>query len=69
MHNSSAMGIAIGLNANSQYEDTQAQLEPGDTIIYYTNGFTNAASPSGARFDEENFIASFSVAIVILNDS
>ncbi|MBD2385723.1 PP2C family protein-serine/threonine phosphatase [Cylindrospermum sp. FACHB-282] len=56
------LGMLIGLDANSQYEDAQAQLEPGDTIIYYTDGLTDAAAASGDRFDEENFITSFNAA-------
>lgn len=52
-------GMLIGLDANSEYEDAQAQLEPGDTILYYTDGLTDAACASGDRFDEENLIASF----------
>ncbi|KZL51734.1 MULTISPECIES: PP2C family protein-serine/threonine phosphatase [Cyanophyceae] len=56
------LGMLIGLDANSQYEDAQAQLEPGDTVIYYTDGLTDAAAASGDRFDEENFVAAFSAA-------
>ena len=53
------LGMLIGLDANSQYEDAQVQLEPGDTILYYTDGFTDAANQSGDRFDEENLINNF----------
>jgi sigma-B regulation protein RsbU (phosphoserine phosphatase) len=56
------LGMLIGLDANSQYEDAQAQLEPGDTVIYYTDGLTDAAAAGGDRFDEDNFITSFSAA-------
>lgn len=56
------LGMLIGLDANSQYEDAQAQLEPGDTVIYYTDGLTDAAAASGDRFDEENFVAAFNAA-------
>lgn len=56
------LGMLIGLDANSQYEDAQAQLEPGDTVIYYTDGLTDAAAAGGDRFDEENFITSFNFA-------
>ena len=56
------LGMLIGLDVNSQYEDAQAQLEPGDTIIYYTDGLTDAAAAGGDRFDEDNFITSFSSA-------
>jgi sigma-B regulation protein RsbU (phosphoserine phosphatase) len=55
-------GMLIGLDANSQYQDGQAQLEPGDTVMYYTDGLTEAAAASGDRFDEENFITSFNAA-------
>jgi sigma-B regulation protein RsbU (phosphoserine phosphatase) len=34
-------------------------LTDGDTIIYYTDGFTDAANHSGERFDEERLIQSF----------
>jgi sigma-B regulation protein RsbU (phosphoserine phosphatase) len=56
------LGMLIGLDANSQYEDGQAKLEPGDTIIYYTDGLTDAAAASGDRFEEENFVDEFSAA-------
>ncbi|MEH1831314.1 MAG: PP2C family protein-serine/threonine phosphatase [Nostoc sp.] len=61
------LGMLIGLDANSQYEDAQAQLEPGDTIIYYTDGLTDAAAAGGDRFDEENFVAGFSTACKYCN--
>ena len=54
--------MLIGLEANSQYENAQICLEPGDTIIYFTDGLTDAASPSGERFDEENLIIAFNNA-------
>lgn len=47
-------GMLIGLDPDSQYEDAQIQLYPGDTIIYYTDGFTDAVNQQGKRFDEEN---------------
>ncbi|MBD2182219.1 SpoIIE family protein phosphatase [Planktothrix sp. FACHB-1355] len=53
------LGMLIGLDSNSQYEEAQVQLAPGDTLIYYTDGFTEAANPSGDRFDEENLILAF----------
>ncbi|HAX75020.1 MAG TPA: guanylate cyclase [Cyanobacteria bacterium UBA11372] len=52
-------GMLIGLDVDSQYEDAQVQLAPGDTLIYYTDGLTEAANTSGDRFDEENLIAAF----------
>ena len=56
------LGMLVGLDANSQYEDAQAQLEPGDTLIYYTDGLTDAAAAGGERFDEDNLVDSFNTA-------
>ncbi len=53
------LGMLIGLDAHNQYENAQVQLRTGDTIIYYTDGFTDAASQNGDRFDEENLIRAF----------
>ncbi|MGL4622487.1 PP2C family protein-serine/threonine phosphatase [Chroococcidiopsis sp.] len=55
-------GMLIGLEAHSNYEDAQVQLEPGDTIIYYTDGFTDAANQRGDRFDEERLEREFKFA-------
>ena len=52
-------GMLIGIEADSQYEDAFVQLAPGDTIIYYTDGFTDAANQNGDRFDEENLMGHF----------
>ncbi len=56
------LGMLIGLDANSQYEDAQAQLESGDTVIYYTDGLTDAASADGDRFDEDYLVSLFNSA-------
>ena len=52
-------GMLIGLDADTQYQDAQVQLCPGDTLIYYTDGFTDAANQNGERFDEENLTQAF----------
>ncbi len=52
-------GMLIGLEADSPYEDAKVQLASGDTIIYYTDGFTDAANQKGDRFEEENLIKAF----------
>lgn len=53
------LGMLIGLDANTQYHEAQVQLHPGDTLIYYTDGFTDAANRTGERFDEENLVKAF----------
>jgi sigma-B regulation protein RsbU (phosphoserine phosphatase) len=52
-------GMLIGLDADSRYEDASVQLAIGDTILYYTDGFTDGANQNGDRFDEENLSRSF----------
>jgi phosphoserine phosphatase RsbU/P len=59
------LGMLIGLDANSQYEDGEVKLESGDVVIYYTDGLTDAACASGDRFDEENLIACLNTACAI----
>jgi sigma-B regulation protein RsbU (phosphoserine phosphatase) len=56
------LGMLIGLDANSQYEDGEVKLESGDVVIYYTDGMTDAACASGDRFDEENLITCLTTA-------
>ena len=53
------LGMLIGLDAESRYYEAQVQLYPGDTIIYYTDGFTDAMNQRGDRFDEENLSKAF----------
>jgi sigma-B regulation protein RsbU (phosphoserine phosphatase) len=56
------LGMLIGLDADTHYQDAQIQLHPGDVLIYYTDGFTDASNQNGERFDEENLIDVFSWA-------
>lgn len=55
-------GMLVGLDAHSEYEDARIQLLPGDTIIYYTDGVTEAVNQYGERFDEENLRFAFTWA-------
>jgi len=56
IHRLDALGMLIGLDAQSQYEDARVQLQPGDVVIYYTDGFTDAVNAEGDRYDEEKLI-------------
>lgn len=53
------LGMLIGLDPDTQYQEAEMQLYPGDTIIYYTDGFTDASNQQGDRFDEENLVSAF----------
>ncbi len=40
----------------------QARLEPGDVVLYYTDGVTEAVGITGERFDEQRLIQSLQTA-------
>lgn len=53
------LGMLIGLDTQTQYQEAQVQLRSGDTLIYYTDGFTDAVNQKGERLDEETLIQAF----------
>jgi sigma-B regulation protein RsbU (phosphoserine phosphatase) len=55
-------GMLVGLDPNSEYEDAEIQLNKGDIVLYYTDGFTDAVNQSGERFDEDNLYKTFAYA-------
>ncbi|MGF1571358.1 MAG: PP2C family protein-serine/threonine phosphatase [Nodosilinea sp.] len=48
------VGMLLGLDMNTQYYEDKIHLQPGDTVVFYTDGFTEAANPRGERFEEDN---------------
>jgi len=48
-----ATGMPIGLLPNAEYERAEVVLEPGDVIVLYTDGLTEAANPDGDEFGIE----------------
>jgi sigma-B regulation protein RsbU (phosphoserine phosphatase) len=38
---------------NSEFRTCQSKLEPGDTLVLYTDGVTDALSPTPERFQVE----------------
>ena len=36
----------------SEYEHAEVQLDPGDALVMYSDGITEAESPDGTPFDE-----------------
>lgn len=44
-------GVLIGLEPQGQYENGAVTLSAGDVLVYYTDGFTDAANVQGARFE------------------
>ncbi len=45
-------GRAIGWFPDNPLHESELQLEPGDLIIYYTDGLTDAENPAGENFGE-----------------
>ncbi|MFM7463907.1 MAG: PP2C family protein-serine/threonine phosphatase [Cyanobium sp.] len=54
-----APGLLIGLQSEADYECRQVRLEPGDVVLYYTDGVTEATGFSGERFDEDRLMKAF----------
>jgi sigma-B regulation protein RsbU (phosphoserine phosphatase) len=46
-------GPALGLTRKSAYEQAELQLNPGDHLILYTDGVTEARNPAGDEFGED----------------
>ncbi len=51
-----APGMLIGLQAEAEYAAGEIFLEPGDVLLYYTDGVTEASGITGDRFDESRLI-------------
>ena len=43
-------GIPLGILEDVSYEEASIDLEPGQTLLLYTDGITEAASPAGDMF-------------------
>jgi sigma-B regulation protein RsbU (phosphoserine phosphatase) len=51
-------GIPLGLFADGNFEQGIVQLEPGDVLVLYTDGITEAQNAQGAFFDEKRLLES-----------
>ena len=45
-------GLALGMFDEATYESNVVMLRPGDLVIMYTDGITEAENPAGRPFDE-----------------
>ena len=45
-------GVALGMFAGSTYEAGEVHMNPGDALLLYSDGLTEAESPDGLPFDE-----------------
>jgi sigma-B regulation protein RsbU (phosphoserine phosphatase) len=51
-----ATGTVLGLLDGVCYEQGLVSLEPGDLLVLYTDGITEAEEPSGGFFDQHNLM-------------
>jgi PAS domain S-box-containing protein len=49
----SCPGRALGVFPDAELDDTHTRLMPGETIVFYTDGVTEARDPDGGFFGEE----------------
>jgi len=45
-------GVALGMFEGSTYESHEVTMHPGDALLMYSDGITEAESPDGQPFDE-----------------
>ncbi|NDJ21819.1 SpoIIE family protein phosphatase [Nostoc sp. B(2019)] len=50
-------GPAVGIMPNREFGIQQVQLEPGDILVAYSDGVTDARDPKGQFFGEEKFLS------------
>ncbi|MGB2697342.1 MAG: GAF domain-containing SpoIIE family protein phosphatase [Candidatus Zixiibacteriota bacterium] len=49
-------GLVLGTISNSLYEEETVQLKPGDLILLYTDGITEAANEKNEMFEEKKLL-------------
>jgi sigma-B regulation protein RsbU (phosphoserine phosphatase) len=57
-----APGLLIGLQSEASYHCESTVLDPGDVVLYYTDGVTEASGLNGERYDEERLVNSLQLA-------
>jgi sigma-B regulation protein RsbU (phosphoserine phosphatase) len=50
-------GALLGVFPGWKYEDSEIELQLGDLLLLFTDGITEAMSPDGREFGEDNLIA------------
>ena len=56
-------GVPIGLIPGVEYQEVEFQMEPGDRLLLYTDGFTEARLKSGEMLEEEGLLRLVAAAL------
>ncbi len=57
IHQLKATGLAVGAMAGAPFHAAEAALEPGDCLVLYTDGVTDAADTTGVLFSKARLTA------------
>jgi len=49
-------GLVLGVIANTQFEQSDIKLMPGDVVLFYTDGLTELNNPAGQEYGEERLL-------------
>jgi sigma-B regulation protein RsbU (phosphoserine phosphatase) len=49
-------GMVLGVFPESAYEQADVQIGPGDRLIFYTDGITEARSPEGEEYGDDRLV-------------
>jgi sigma-B regulation protein RsbU (phosphoserine phosphatase) len=50
-------GMVLGIFPENAYEQAELPLAPGDRLIFYTDGITEARNPEGDEYFDERLLA------------
>jgi sigma-B regulation protein RsbU (phosphoserine phosphatase) len=56
-HSLEAGGLIVGIFKDATFEEETLQLEPGDTLVVFSDGVSEAHNPSGEEFGEDRLMA------------
>ena len=53
VHNIPVAGFPLGMFAHADYDELHLQLGPGDLVVFFSDGITDAANSRGEQYGEE----------------
>ena len=55
-------GLAVGFSPQAEYTDVEVAMQPGDRILFYTDGVVEAKNGSGEQYGQDRLATAFQVA-------